>query len=99
MTDTFAAVFFALMATEAVGAGTALAIYVRSPGWRETEVGRHLAAYMGTLFALYLVTFVAFVVHDLIVYLVLLGSHAAFTAVLWQRAWLVYKAKREQDSS
>ena len=86
-------VFFTLMATEGIAVGTALVVYLRGRGWRDTAVGRHLAAFMGTLFALYVVTFVAIFVRDLAMDLVLLGCHTVFTAVLWQRAWLVWKAQ------
>jgi hypothetical protein len=99
MTRIFLAVFFALVATEAIAAATAVVLYLRAPGWRDTQVGRHLAAYMGTLAGLYAVTFVAILFRSTAMSVVLLASHAAFTAVLWQRAWLVWKAQRDDGGS
>jgi hypothetical protein len=97
VTQALTVVFLALMAAEATAAVTAAVLFLRSSGWRDTETGRHLAAYMGTLAGLYLVTFVAIFVRNVVMDIVLLASHAAFTAVLWQRAWLVWKAQHSDE--
>jgi hypothetical protein len=93
------ALFFALMITEALGTGTFLVVYLRSSAWRDTATGRHLAAYSGALFGLYVVSIVSVFIHDVLMSAIVLGFHAVFDAVIWQRVWLVWQAQHSDEGN
>jgi len=86
--------FAVLMVVEAIGTATFLVIYMRDMTWRQTAVGRHLAAYSAALLGLLLLTLLAFAVQGAWLTWAILGGHVAFAALIWQRVWLVWIANR-----
>lgn len=90
------AVFVVLLLTEAVGTATFLAIYLRSSGWNETPVGRHLAAYSGALLGLLVLALVSFFIRSVWMAVPILGAHLAFASLIWQRVVLVYRAQHQE---
>ncbi len=88
------AVFLALMCVEALGTAVFLGLYLRGQHWRDTPVGRHLAYYAGALLGLYVSSIASFFVHEMWLVLTVLGLHAVFAVVIWQRVLLVWRSRR-----
>lgn len=86
--------FMVLLGVEAAGTLTFLVIYLRDGSWRTSAVGRHLAYYGTALLGLYVTTLVSFFVRDAWLVVVILGLHAVFAGVIWQRVWLVSRSTR-----
>jgi hypothetical protein len=85
-------VFAALLFVETVGTATFLVIYLR-PGWPDTPVGRHLAAYSGALLGLLILALASMVVRSVWLAGPILLAHVVFASLIWQRVVLVWRAQ------
>lgn len=99
MTTFFLVAFASAILAEAVGTAAFLAIYLRDPAWRDTAVGRHLAFYSGALLFLLVLALTSFVVPERWLAGPILVGHVAFIVLIWQRVWLVWRARHRQESS
>lgn len=97
MTTVYAA-FATLLFVEALGTGASLVIYLRDSSWRSTAVGRHLAYYMAALFGLIVLALASMFVRVVWFVVPILGGHALYAALIWQRFALIWRAQRRDDA-
>jgi hypothetical protein len=87
-----AVTFLSLVGAQLVGTVTFVSIYRRS-NWKATAVGRHLMSYSVAAGGIDLSWALLLIVQwPWLVYL-LFATQAAFTALIWQRVYLVWQAQ------